>query len=719
MAAVVVLLCACGSGGGNENAVTTTSSQVGGIGLPSPTPPNPISSSSVAASSSSAPREFTGSLADTPVAEPTAEIVAKPSVIARLNRSQYNNTVRDLLGTRQRPADTFPEDDFGAGFNHIGSVLSVSAIHLEQYYAAARALADELIGLPAAATVSIRAEDYYAGYEHIYGGFVSNWGNDEVVVPFEVPAPGLYRITIEVVEYPVGTDHVAGYAAVAGQKQVDVSVSGTHDTPQHVTFDVQLAAGQQNIAMGFSNAHDVALDEWRGLGVRTFSIQGPLENTAAANWVCALAAGAECAQQLFADFVPRAWRRPISVDELNGLLAIYDNTVAAGGDHSEGLKNTLVATLLSPHFVYRSEIDDGVLVGETRELTSYELASRLSYFLWSSTPDNTLWQKAVDQSLLDDAVLSAEVDRMLASEKAESLIENFMVQWLKFDKVTQAAPNNELFPDFDTGLVEAMRAETRLFVQALLDENAPVKDLLTANFTYLNATLARHYGVSGVSGNNFRRHEWQGGDRQGLLGQASILTATSHASTTSPVKRGVWVLDTLLCQEPPPPPPGVENLAENGSFEGLSTRERFELHSQAGTSCQACHVLMDPIGFGMETYDPIGRFRSQDNGAAIDASGILPMGTGFNGPWELGQLLATSPRLPLCVAEHMLTFALGRPVEGFHFGVPSDDYPLVHAIYQATREDGNRLGDMIKAVVLSPAFRQRLAQESVQEGAQP
>ena len=724
VSAVCLSLLACGSGGGSTAPTTTTptnttsseqtiaSSSSAAISSVTSTPvTSSLATISSIAISSSSRAAYDGTLAGTAVEAPNNAYKVSPVTLTRLNRTQYNNTVRDLFGTTQTPADNFPEDDFGDGFNSIGNALSISALHLEQYHQAAEALVSELVTQADSRQTSILTAPLYDGYEHIYGnGYVSNWDNSEITVNYTPPNPGRYRITIDAIEYHVGSDFADAYVAVNGAPIHDESISGSFEVPQSITVETYLQSGSNALGLGFSNAHDVATGKYRGIGVREFIVEGPLENTASGQFNCnASEANTDCAERILHAFMPKAWRRPISSSEHTDILGLYTGTLNDGGNHKEALGTAITGVLLSPYFIYRPELASAT-GSEPTPLTAHELAARLSYFLWSTLPDASLSAAADDGSLLDDAVLESQIERMLTSPNADALIENFAVQWLKFDKILEASPNPQLFPTFDAELVEAMRQETRLFVAELIHSNAPLSTLFTADFTFINNRLAQHYGISGNFGSNFERYQWQDGDRQGILGQASVLTATAHPSSTSPVKRGVWVLENLLCQEPPPPPPGVENIADNESLAGLTTRERFARHSEAGSSCRACHTLMDPIGFGLENYNPVGQWRDYDGDNPVDASSILPVsqdnGVPFNGAWQLGQLLASSPRLPLCVSEHLLTYALSQGVHAFTYGQQGPDYALVHDIYTQTLDGGHRFGDMIKAIILSPAFRQ-------------
>ena len=714
VSAVCLSLFACGSGGDSPNANTTPPAANASSEQTITSSTNAISSESTSSAVASSSRAaYDGTLAGTTVEAPNNTYKVSPVTITRLNRTQYNNTVRDLLGTVQTPADNFPEDDFGDGFNSIGNALSISTLHLEQYHQAAESLVSELITQADSSQNQILTAPHYEGYEHIYGnGYVSNWDNSEITVNYTAPNPGRYRITIEALEYHVGNDFADAYVAVNGTPIHDVAISGSFATPQNITLETYLQSGGNALGLGFRNAHDLATGEYRGIGARAFTVEGPLENTASEQFTCNTGeANSDCAERILHTFMPKAWRRPISNSEHTEIFALYSNAISNGANHKEALGTSVTGVLLSPYFIYRPEFTSAA-GSEPAALSAHELAARLSYFLWSTLPDEALFAAADDGSLLEDAVLEAHTERMLASPKADALIENFAVQWLKFDKILQASPNPQLFPTFDAELVDAMRQESRLFIAELIQSNAPVSTLFTADFTFINNRLAQHYGISGNFGSNFERYQWQGGDRQGILGQASVLTATAHPSSTSPVKRGVWVLENLLCQEPPPPPPGVENIAENESLAGLSTRERFAKHSEAGSSCRACHTLMDPIGFGLENYNPVGQWRDYDGDSPVDASSILPVsldnGVPFDGAWQLGQLLASSPRLPLCVSEHLLTYALSQGVHAFTYGQQGTDYALVHDIYTQTQAGGHRFGDMIKAIILSPAFRQSI-----------
>ncbi len=652
------------------------------------------------------------------VAEAKGSVDAAPVAIHRLNRAQYNNTVRDLFGTALTLADDFPEDDFGYGFNNIARVLSVSLTHLEQHFQAADTLVEEALNNAfGGQTEHYEAEEQAATNLDMRSTFaLLNQNGSMLTVLMDVHSGGAHRILIRAGQDAGGPDDADMLLVVNGMPLALVSVAAPRDAMQIYQFELDLDRGPNTLEIEFTN------DYWR---------EGGADRNLAVDWIklqnlgtgdrtlisCDAAEGTVCARQTLAQFASRAWRRPASVAEVDKLVALYEASATLSGDFRDAIGNALRAVILSPNFLYRPELDESLNGAEPKPLKPYELASRLSYFLWSSMPDQTLFDLAADGSLLSDNVLRTQVRRMLDSDKAQTLIENFAVQWLKFDRVLEANPDLSLYPGFGPELVESMRQESRLFLHEWFGSNAPVSQLLAADYSYIDSRLAAHYGVSGVSGDTFVRHHWAGDERRGMMGHASVLTATSHPANTSPVRRGVWVLENLLCKAPPPPPPGVESLADGGNAGGLTTRERFEMHRDTSTVCFSCHFMMDPIGFGLENYNAVGQWRNFEGDAPVDASGTLPGGLQFRGPLELSQVLAESPELPLCVTQHMLTYALGRGVAALsgqstaHSELP--DYPLVYNIYQRTQPGGHRIRDIIEEIVLSPAFRMRRGADSV------
>jgi hypothetical protein len=489
-------------------------------------------------------------------------------VMHRLNRTEYRNTVRDLLGTQLDPAANFPADDVSLGFDNIAQVLTVSPLQFELYEQAAEDLTIEAL------TTGIR---------------------DAIVF-------------------------------------CDPSVSS-------------------------------------------------------------------CRDDIFRDLASRAWRRPATDAEIIRLQQLVDVAINEGRGIEEGLELAIRGILLSPHFIYRPELEDDPTSTEPHPLNDYELASRLSYFLWSSMPDDALFDAAADGSLRDEAGLRAEVDRMLSDPKAQALVDNFAGQWLRIRSLDDHVPNYATFPDWDDSLRNSMSQETKMFFEEFLRGDVPMDELLLADFTYLNDRLATHYGLPFDLGPELQRVSLEPTDsRFGLLTLGSLLTVTSTPTRTSPVKRGVWILEQLLCSEPPPPPPGVEGLPQDGMSSG-TLRDQLEQH-RADPTCASCHNLMDPLGLGLEQYDAIGAYRTEDQGFPIDASGELVGGQTFADGREMAALIQEDDRFDVCVAEKLFTYALGRPAG------PSE-YPFLEAIAQSFAQGGAELPELIKSIVTSEPFRTR------------
>jgi hypothetical protein len=416
---------------------------------------------------------------------------------------------------------------------------------------------------------------------------------------------------------------------------------------------------------------------------------------------------AACAKKILSALAYRAFRRPVSEVDIQPLLAFYERG-RREGTFENGIEMALRAMLVSPDFLFRIERDPaGLAAGSVYRVNDFELASRLSFFLWSSIPDDQLLNLAAQGQLKDPAVLSAQVSRMLEDDRSKSLVGNFAGQWLYLRNLAQVKPDPDEFPEFDSSLRQSLQRETELFFSDILRRNRPVTDLVGANFTFVNQRLAEHYGIADVYGSQFRRIAVTDPNRGGLLGQGSILTVTSYPNRTSVVQRGKWILENLLGAPPPPPPPQVPNLKPHGEDGKLLTmREQMEQH-RADATCAACHSRMDPLGFALENYNGIGKWRSKEAGRVIDASGKLPDGTQFEGMAGLKQLLLTSRREDYIetVTEKLLTFALGR-------GLESDDKPAVRAIVRAAGcEDESapapNFRALINAIVKTPPFQMR------------
>jgi hypothetical protein len=623
----------------------------------------------------------------------------------RLNRVEYANTVRHLLGTTARPSDDFPADDRGYGYDNIADVLSLSPLQLEMYFNAAQVLIDEAMNVTQIGARRFEAEAMTASTGAATGDAwnLNSAGNVQQSVMIETE--GQYRIAVRAWQQAGGPDAARMSIQVNGMDVSTVEVTAEESTPQTYEATAMLAAGTTIIGASFLNDfYEAPID--RNLLVDWVEVEGPIGAAAGDNplreriMVCEPdpADPETCLREVVTAFGRRAYRRPLDGPEVDALVGLATSAIEAGDDVDQAARLMLRAMLVSPHFVFRVEHDEAPDSLTPHVLSDHELASRLSYFLWSSMPDEELLQLADDGELSDDAVLRAQVQRMLADEKAEALLENFAGQWLFIRQIEDHVPDYDVFPGFDEDLRVAMRAETEAFVRELLFGNVPMNRMLDADFSFINERLATHYGMSGVEGDAVERVSLEGVERRGLLTQASILMVTSYATRTSPVKRGKWVLEQLLCESPPPPPPGVEGLTTEETPTG-SLRERMEAH-RTDPVCSTCHTMMDPIGFSFEHYDGIGRYRDTDNGFDIDPAGVLPNGTEFEGPLELATLLTGDERLPRCIAKQLLTYALGRGLEPHD----KDDLDGMTAAFVA---GGYQMPELIAQVVLSEAFRMR------------
>ncbi len=417
----------------------------------------------------------------------------------------------------------------------------------------------------------------------------------------------------------------------------------------------------------------------------------------------ALTGGPACVLATVQAFAERAYRRPVAAAEITPFVSVADTFTQTGGSALDGLKLALKAVLLSPYFLFRVELDVSPTSKEPHRLTAYELATRLSYYLWSSMPDDALLTSAKAGNLASDAGLAAEVSRMLGDSKAQALVSNFAGQWLNLRRVAAVKPDETAYPNFNAQLASDLQAESTLFFAELVAQGRPISELITADFSYLNQNLAAYYGVTPPSGEGFTKVLLTGAHRVGFLTQGSFLTLTSNPTHTSPVKRGKWVLDQLLCSPPPPPPPGVDaSLAGTGT--PASVRARLEQH-RAKEPCRSCHAIMDPIGLSFENFSGIGEYRASDQFGPIDASGTLATPNGdvtFNGASELVPLLAADARLAPCVAQKVLTYAVGR-------GFTTSDTSALQTVLNLTGATGQGLRGLFSSVALSEAFRSRRA----------
>jgi hypothetical protein len=417
--------------------------------------------------------------------------------------------------------------------------------------------------------------------------------------------------------------------------------------------------------------------------------------------VCQPQAGSEatCARQILSGFARRAYRRPVTDAEVSRLLGLVDKIRTAGNSYQDGIAAALRAILISPHFLYMVEKAPAGGPGVVAPISAHELATRLSYFVWSTMPDAPLFAAAEAGTLTDSTQLTAEVQRMLQDPKATALTENFVGQWLTLRRLELVEPDKNTFPNYDLALREAAVGETESFFRALLNDNAPIQQLMTADYTFVNQRLGRHYGTP-VSGTEFQRVNLGMTERAGILSHTSFLMANAHPGFTSPTKRGAWVLEQLLCSPPPPVPPDLMIDPLSAPAVGETVREKLEEH-RTNPTCAGCHTLMDPIGLGLEHFDAIGAYRTTDNGKPVDASGVLT-GTSFTGARELSTLLGKDARLEGCFAQQLLTYAVGR---SFH---TVEGHRYADALAQHARAAGAQgIRDLIETVVRSEAFRTR------------
>ena len=660
----------------------------------------------------------------------------------RLNRTEYTNAIRDLLGVEMDVAGLLPPDGQNFGFDNNGDALGFSPLLLDRYLTVARRVSRVAVGNRNVAPVT---ETYQVP---------SDFGQDDRLegLPYGTRGGMLVRPTFSLDgEYEIAIKLARNYnfqvVDLYEPHQVEVLVDGERahlvtlapppgerriggpEADDNLRFIIPVKAGTRDVAVTFirrpaavpaderlpflrGDPKENALHGLPWLG--EFSLTGPFNARAATEtpsrqriFICHPPnpiGQPECAKRILSSLARHAYRRPVTAEDIQPLTAAYDDARKSGGDFEAGVEQALQRLLLSPAFLFRIEIDPAeVAPGKVYRITDLALASRLSFFLWNSIPDEQLLGLAEQGRLRDAAVLEQQVQRMLRDPRARSLSSNFAGQWLELRKLEEAAPDQRRFPDFDRNLRDGFRKETELLFETILREDRPLRELLTANYTFLNERLARHYGVRGVYGDRFRRVRVDG-PRRGLLGHGSILTVTSYPNRTSPVLRGVWILTNLLGTPPPEPPPNVPDLPDNSNGgKVLSMRDRMASHRRS-PACASCHAMMDPLGLPLENFDAVGSWRTRsESGDAIDASGALPSGTTFNGVDGLREVLvARIDGFYRTLTEKTLTYALGR-------GMVAGDMPAVRAILRDAAPTGYRAQSLILSVVKSSAFQTKRA----------
>ncbi len=628
-------------------------------------------------------------------------------VMRRLNRVEYANTIRDLLGVDFDAARFLPADEVGHGFDVIGDVLTMPPLLLEKYFDAAERIASEAFPDPLPETPQVRRVP--AGELRVDGRGASLRGgvqhlstNATVIARHDFPVNGLYRITIEAAGQQAGPEPVKIALQVDGRAVRTFDVPNPLEAPGAFTAEVVVNAGARRLGAAFTNDYYKADDpdprnRDRNAAIIAISIEGPLDagvggaaQRAAANRDALRQRDPErWVRDTVARLATSAFRRPVSQADVKDLLDV----AGTEGTPESRVRTAVTAMLVSPRFLYRPEPSSG----RPRDLDGYELATRLSYFLWSSGPDEELLRAAGSGELNSPQGLERHATRLLADPRSIALAENFATQWLQIRDLPQRSPDPARFPGVDASLLSAMQAETILLFDAVLRENRNVRDLLACDFTFLNERLARHYGIPGVRGEHMRRVRLPRGMTGGVIAHAGVLTATSNPTRTSPVKRGKWVLEALLDDAPPPPPPGADSFeAARDKTQARTVREVLAQH-RADPNCSVCHRRMDALGFALEHFDPVGRYRATDSGLPVDSLGELPDGRTLRGMDDLQKLLLTDQAYLRSLARHLLTYALGR-------GVMDADEPLVARLVEALEQEPT-VASLVRAIVRSDAFR--------------
>ena len=655
----------------------------------------------------------------------------------RLSRTEYQNAVRDLLALDDLPkefdvATLLPADNATSGFDNLADLLFVSPTTLERYLAAARKISRLAVGDTTMPPIVDRYQlDRDLNQDaHLDGLPLGTRGG--TVIRSHLPADGEYVVTVEFaqaardeheVEVTLDGDRVRVFTI--GGRQLVRGAAGVFAFEAEPPVDVRIPmrAGPREVAVAFlqkSGARHEGLvrasrrGQRREPAISTVSLSGPYGVDGAGDTpsrrrifgcVPSSTVSAEhCARAIFSTLARRAYRRPVTDTDTDVLMPFYDQGTSETG-FERGIQLGLERILVSPEFLFRIERDPSDIESDTPyAVGDLEFASRLSFFLWSSIPDDELLDAAIAGELRDPAVLETQVQRMLADPRARALVDNFAAQWLYLRDIEQKEPDPGFFPEFDENLRLAFQRETELFIDSVLRQDGQVTDLLTADYTFLNERLAKHYGVPHVYGSHFRRVSLAGTERRGLLGQGGILTLTSYATRTSPVLRGKWILENLLSSPPPPPPPDIPALAET-SDEGvaLSMRAAMEKH-RVNPACASCHSQMDPLGFALENFDAVGRWRDRsESNQPIDASGVLPDGSTFFGPEEMRAALLKMPqRFVSTVTEKLLTYALGRNLESF-------DMPAVRSIVRQAGKNNYKFSSVVLGIVQSAPFKMRMS----------
>jgi hypothetical protein len=687
----------------------------------------------------------------------------------RMNRVEYANAIRDLLAVEVDPSTVLPADDSSNGFDNIADVLGISPALLERYVTAAAKISRLAVGDPDTApldvTYTVKGD---LSQDRTLDGLPPGTRGG-TVIRHNFPLNGEYLIKLSLTKLSFGQvfgegaegqelevtlngDRVKLYqleevpmffmrekpgAAQPEKPLVEPGAERARMTPDiHLEFRLNVKAGPQTVGVAFlQKSYDAIEDLVHRPGASTFDpnigmqygydtvphlarvdITGPYKPSGPGNtpsrrliFVCHPAAAAEeipCARRIISNLVSRAFRRAPSDADLESLLSFYQQERSTTGSFEAGIEMALRRVLADPEFVFRFEPPPAsVPPGGVYRITDTELASRLSFFLWSSIPDEELLNLAAQNKLHEPAVLERQTRRMLADRRSRALVTSFADQWLYLRELKSASPDGREFPDFDDNLRQAFQRETEMLFESILHEDRSVLDLLNADYTFVNERLAKHYGIAGVYGPDFRRVPVPLDARRGLLGQGSMLLVTSNANRTSPVQRGKWILENVLGSPPPLPPPNVPPLKENTNgaigVAAASVRERMEEH-RANPVCAGCHKIMDPIGLALENFDAVGRWRTEDSGAKIDASGQLVDGTAIDGPASLRKALLDRPEAFVgAMTDKLLMYGVGRETKYY-------DMPVVRAIMRDSARNQYRFSDLVLGIVKSAPFQMKM-----------
>ena len=671
-------------------------------------------------------------------------------LLRRLNRAEFANAVRDLVALDVDVAALLPPDDSAYGFDNISDALNVSPSLQERYLAAAEKIGELAIGDPEAGTLSdtyhVRGD--VSQNQHLDGMPLGTLGGTRVTHFF--PRDGEYVIQTRLfrtnfdnprgIEYPHEFELTLDgervhHATIGGAADLSAAFALPKETAdaidERLAVRIRVRAGPHDVVAAFIGSAPTmdatklrpflksAFDtlDWTGRPhVRTVTVTGPFNATGPGDtparrriFTCRPAGSSNeesCARQIVATLARRAFRAPVNETDMQPLLTFY-RSGRQEGSFDLGIERALQLILASPKFVFRAERDPAELKpGSVHRVSDVELASRLSFFLWSSIPDDELLAEANAGRLKDPSVLERQTRRMLADPKAQALVSNFAGQWLHLRNLRNAQPHADDFPDFDDNLRHAFQRETELLFESVMREDRSVVDLLRADYTFVNERLARHYGIPNVYGSQFRRVPVTDDKRKGLLGHGSLLTLTSHATRTSPVLRGKFILENILGTPPPSPPPDVPALKENEKGQKPKTvREQMAEH-RANPTCASCHKIMDPIGFALDNFDAVGAWRTEDAGAPIDVSGELTDGTRIDGVVSLRKAILARPDLFAgTMTEKLLVYALGR-------GLDDHDMPVVRAILRTAAAHDYRFSSLILGVVGSVPFQMRMKMEA-------